>query len=219
MSSAPRLISHARLISTRRARHTRSALASAGLTPYPTATPPSTSSSTGRRCTSPVRATTTRYIYLLILSSITTPLTRPLCSQNWGAQPANVTVKSWYWGHARAGPYSIVWFTAIAPDGSLHTSSYLSSTGHVLASSCEPSSLTVTPVTNPGESQPDGLPDGFDLAVAVPGQGTLQVQVKNAARTQLLPGIAGRWIGSVSASFGNGTQWTGVAFYEQFQFQ
>ena len=133
-----------------------------------------------------------------------------------------MTAKGWYWGHARAGPYSLVWFTAIDNDGKLHTSAYASSGGKVITATCTPNTLKVEPFNNPGGvgsiDQPEGLPDGFDVAVQIPGKGTLSMKVSNKAITQWLPGIAGRWMGEVKAGFKGKTQWTGSAFYEAFTF-
>ncbi|KAF4624892.1 hypothetical protein G7Y89_g13276 [Cudoniella acicularis] len=41
--------------------------------------------------------------------------------KNWSNQPFTQNVASWYWGHGRLGPYSLVWFDTIAPNGSEYT--------------------------------------------------------------------------------------------------
>ncbi|KAI5860319.1 hypothetical protein GGS23DRAFT_607044 [Durotheca rogersii] len=39
---------------------------------------------------------------------------------NWGSAPFVDTVASWYWGHRRLGPYSLVWFDATDTSGTEH---------------------------------------------------------------------------------------------------
>ena len=34
--------------------------------------------------------------------------------KNWGDIPFAEAVQSWYWGHAQLGPYTLVWFDALA---------------------------------------------------------------------------------------------------------
>ena len=101
-------------------------------------------------------------------------------------------------------------------------SAFASSGGKVITATCTPNTLKVEPFNNPGGvgsiDQPEGLPDGFDVAVQIPGKGTLSMKVSNKAITQWLPGIAGRWMGEVKAGFKGKTQWTGSAFYEAFTF-
>jgi hypothetical protein len=92
--------------------------------------------------------------------------------QNWSDRPFMESVQSWYWGHGRLGPYSIVWFSYIAlndPTNETYVSSYVAKNGDVLVSSCTSSILTVRPF---GSSNTTGsrypphagdIPDGYHL--------------------------------------------------------
>lgn len=139
--------------------------------------------------------------------------------QNWGCKPVNVTMKSWYWGHARVGPYSVVWFTVVAPDGSEYLSSYASSYGKVITSQC--GGITVRPTGTNATYPPtpeSAPPTGFRVEQEIDGKGTLVLEATNERIITLVENTAYRWIGSVSAGFGNETQWQGVGLYEQFAF-
>ncbi|KAJ3551129.1 hypothetical protein NM688_g4909 [Phlebia brevispora] len=139
--------------------------------------------------------------------------------KNWGCKPTNVTVKSWYWGHARVGPYSIVWFTVIAPDGSEYVSNYAAKGGEVVTASC--GGLTVRPTGANATYPPtptSPAPEGFHIEQDIEGEGTLVVDVQNIRLITYVPDTAYRWFGNVTGGFGNGTQWTGAALYEAFAF-
>ncbi|KAJ5787856.1 hypothetical protein N7457_002846 [Penicillium paradoxum] len=73
--------------------------------------------------------------------------------KNWSDRPFMDSVQSWYWGHGRLGPYSIVWFSYFAlndPTNTTYVSSYVAKDGKVLVSACDPSLLTVRPVGRTG---------------------------------------------------------------------
>lgn len=82
------------------------------------------------------------------------------------------SVDSWYWGHGRLGPYSIVWFSYLAlddPTDTTYVSSYVAKDGELLVSACNSSLLTVRPVgksgTTGGRYPPrvGDMPEGFRL--------------------------------------------------------
>lgn len=81
-------------------------------------------------------------------------------------------VQSWYWGHGRVGPYSIVWFSYLAlndPTNTTYISSYVAKNGQILVSNCCPSLLSVCPWgaynTTEGRYPPrvGDVPEGFRL--------------------------------------------------------
>ena len=57
--------------------------------------------------------------------------------QNWGDQPFVDNVESWLWGHGRLGPYSIVWFDLVHPNGTQYLSAYASQSGTIVSSQCD----------------------------------------------------------------------------------
>ncbi|KAG9233752.1 hypothetical protein BJ875DRAFT_377977 [Amylocarpus encephaloides] len=68
---------------------------------------------------------------------------------NWGD-------RRWYadkvyesWGHARLGPYSIVWFSILSPGGTESVSAYVAKHNRIVTSSCAPTSLVVRPLNAP----------------------------------------------------------------------
>lgn len=97
------------------------------------------------------------------------------------------SVQSWYWGHGRLGPYSIVWFSYLAlddPTNTTYVSSYVAKDGDVLVSACDSSMLTVRPVgkvnTTGGQYPPRAgdIPDGFDLEFDLGDSSWLKVRVE-----------------------------------------
>ncbi|KAJ5965015.1 uncharacterized protein N7479_004891 [Penicillium vulpinum] len=92
--------------------------------------------------------------------------------KNWSDRPFVDSVNSWYWGHGRLGPYSIVWFSYLAvndPNNSTYVSSYVAKDGKLLVSACESSILTVRPIGTPGTTggryppREGDIPIGFRL--------------------------------------------------------
>jgi hypothetical protein len=65
--------------------------------------------------------------------------------KNWGDQPFFDSVGSWYWGHGRLGPYSVVWFDALDINGTEHSSSYVAKDGKILSAGCGDKSVLVRP--------------------------------------------------------------------------
>lgn len=65
--------------------------------------------------------------------------------KNWGDAPFVTAVSSWYWGHARVGPYSLVWLDAWDTKDTEYATGYVVKDGKVLQSSCAPGSLQVRP--------------------------------------------------------------------------
>ena len=113
----------------------------------------------------------------------------------------------------------VVWFDVVSPDGSEHVSSYVARDGQILTASC--SGITVRP-TGANSTWPpmhgSGTPGGFHISANVEGEGALEIDVTHKTLIAADPGTLYRWVGSVSGGFGNDTQWSGPALYEQFTF-
>jgi hypothetical protein len=107
----------------------------------------------------------------------------------------------------------------MSPDGTEQTSSYVTLGGRILTASCGGIIVRPTGANNvfPPVSGNDA-PGGFHISVNVEGQGTLEVDVTHKVVLTTDPGTVYRWTGSLSGGFGNGTNWTGPALYEQFTF-
>ncbi|KAJ5207534.1 Hydroxyneurosporene synthase [Penicillium cf. griseofulvum] len=109
-------------------------------------------------------------------------------AQNWSDRPFIDSVQSWYWGHGRLGPYSIVWFSYLAINDTTNTtyvSSYVAKDGEMLVSACDPSVLTVRPVgrgtTGRYPPRARDIPEGFIMEFDLGEAGQLNVNV--SART------------------------------------
>lgn len=145
--------------------------------------------------------------------SLVTPQT-----ENWGSQPFTSVVGSWYWGHGRLGPYSIVWFDALSPDGIESVSAYVTLHGRVVASSC--TGIKVRPLGNAtyppkaGDAPPAGFGLEIDLGLSQGGllvvNATNEVHVVNTTTYH-------RWSGRLSGGFQGQEQLSGNALYEEFQ--
>ncbi|KAJ6124497.1 hypothetical protein N7471_011814 [Penicillium samsonianum] len=111
--------------------------------------------------------------------------------KNWSDRTFTDSVHSWYWGHGRLGPYSIVWFSYLAiddPTNAAYVSSYVAKDGELLISACDPDILTVRPIGSPrttgGRYPPrmGDLPEGFRLEYDL-GESNGQLKVNVSVRT------------------------------------
>lgn len=65
--------------------------------------------------------------------------------KNWGDAPFSSAVKTWYWGHALMGPYTLVFFDGIGTDGKEYVSGYVAKDDVIQASTCLASQHSVRP--------------------------------------------------------------------------
>ncbi|KAL6823680.1 hypothetical protein V8C40DRAFT_248574 [Trichoderma camerunense] len=130
--------------------------------------------------------------------------------KNWGNVPMGSTFRSWYWGHGRAGPYSVVWFDFLAVDGTEYKSSYVARDGKILNAACE--GIKVRPFGANSTYPPTtttGSPSGFNIELLVGHENT---QAKATVTHEFLnvPGAIQRWIGSFEI-----LGFEGTALFEQ----
>ncbi|KAJ7268398.1 hypothetical protein C8J57DRAFT_1325054 [Mycena rebaudengoi] len=123
--------------------------------------------------------------------------------KNWSDQLFAANVDSWYWGHGRVGPYSVVWFDFLGPDGLEYVSAYAAKAGKIVIASCDAGSIRVRPVGRNTAYPPtisSERPDGYHITLDLPGDGVLEMDV------------------AVSADTREGTKSlaAGVALFEQF---
>ncbi|KAF7317759.1 hypothetical protein MKEN_00863700 [Mycena kentingensis (nom. inval.)] len=143
--------------------------------------------------------------------------------KNWSDIPFGATFQSWYWGHGRFGPYSIVWFDLLDNDGKEHFSVYLAELEHktrkLRVASCTAGSVKVRPQPNvypPHLTTPD--PTGYNIAVKDHdyGAGSIDIQA-----TVLLPLVGAnpaytRSFAKLTAEV-EGKTYEGTAVLEQFK--
>jgi hypothetical protein len=137
---------------------------------------------------------------------------------SWGVQPFAANVNSWYWGHGRLGPYSLVWFDIIGADGNEYVSGYASLDGEVIASSC--SGIKVRPTGVNSQYPPvigSGSPGGFYIELDIADGNVLEVNVTTAL-VVVDAGSYSRFTGSLSGGVKGSTIYQGVALYEEFAF-
>lgn len=124
----------------------------------------------------------------------------------------------WYWGHGRLGPYSIVWFDALVPDGTESLSAHVSLNDRILVSSC--TGIKVRPLGNAtyppktGDPPPDRFSIEIDLG---PSQGGLLVVIAtNEAQLLSIPRYH-QFSGKLSGGLKGQKQLSGTALYDEFQ--
>ena len=139
--------------------------------------------------------------------------------KNWGDSPFSHNLDSWYWGHARFGCYSIVFFDTLDRSQKEGVSVYLAKNDEIIVSQC--SGLTVRPFGD-GASYPpkvqDPEPKGLSLVMDTP-EGMINATL-TVAQTILgkYPSPYYRWAGSIEGTIGGQEMESGVAFFEQFAF-
>ncbi|KFY46509.1 hypothetical protein V495_02405 [Pseudogymnoascus sp. VKM F-4514 (FW-929)] len=101
--------------------------------------------------------------------------------KNWGDKPFTTHVSSWYWGHGRLGPYSIVWFDVLGKDGTEYFSSYAAKDGKIIVAACGPGTIKVRPTGKNSQYPPkitSGNPEGLHIDLDLGAEGILRVDVK-----------------------------------------
>lgn len=138
--------------------------------------------------------------------------------QNWGDVPFNDAVSSWYWGHGRVGPYSIVWFDGISINGTEITSGYVSENGRILGLTCGTNNVQVRPInaTYPPDLGSD--PQGFTISIDVEDRGVFAATVMTEHVLLAEEGAYMRWSGSISGGFRSEQIHSGSSLFEQFTF-
>lgn len=64
---------------------------------------------------------------------------------NWGDLPFPELLQFWYWGHARFGPFTVIWFSGADASGEQHQSVYVAQEGEIVLLECECATVEVTP--------------------------------------------------------------------------
>ncbi|KAJ5035031.1 uncharacterized protein L3040_008293 [Drepanopeziza brunnea f. sp. 'multigermtubi'] len=138
--------------------------------------------------------------------------------QNWGDAPFPTTVASWYWGHARLGPYALVWFSYLPRAGPERVSSYIAhDDGTVLAAGCTADAVRVRPTGQYPPTQRSGYPSGFRVDFRLADGRTVKVTVRAESLIADAGAVYGRWMGGVEGRLDGGRLITrGKALFEQY---
>jgi hypothetical protein len=137
----------------------------------------------------------------------------------WGNSPFVDHVQTWYWGHGRLGPYSVVWYDMRTIDGAEIVSSYVTHKGRVISAGCQDGGVKVRPYgggctypPQPRLSDPAGFTADFDLG----SDGFLRANVTITLSVHNLPTYV-RYIGTISGGIEGGEQYSGKALFEQLR--
>ena len=138
--------------------------------------------------------------------------------KNWGDVPFLEALESWYWGHARLGEYSLVWFDAISSNGQEYVSGYVAHGNEILEGSCTASALKVRPYGANSDFPPhasSGAPTGFTLDFDLGARGKVEANITSALGLIDL-GAYERYLGYVTGMVG-AEKLTGKGLWEQFK--
>jgi hypothetical protein len=128
-------------------------------------------------------------------------------------------VRTWYWGHGRLGPYSIVWFDTLDQDGKEYYSSWITRNGKVVSQSCKDKSVVVRPWGGNTEYPPEpnaAPPAGFTLRYDLGNGKFFSANFTREVDGQTID-IYKRFSGSLTGGLEGGEQFKGRALGEQFQ--
>ncbi|CAL3970931.1 unnamed protein product [Diplocarpon coronariae] len=86
--------------------------------------------------------------------------------KNWSDKPFHKSVASWYWDHARLGPYFLVWISHLPIGGTEKVRSYIVLDNEILAAQCSTNLVIVRP-TGPNAQYPPPLSSRTPLSFQV----------------------------------------------------
>jgi len=134
---------------------------------------------------------------------------------NWGDRSWTQDLGNWYWGHARLGPLSLVWFDMSDSTGVEHQLGYVAENGVAIANSCGGMAVRPTGANDAYPPIPGLLPTGFQIIYNMGNAGVLEVNITNHEAIVNYPGLYTRWVGSVSGGIQGQTTYTGIGLYEE----
>ncbi|KAH7029834.1 uncharacterized protein B0I36DRAFT_245904 [Microdochium trichocladiopsis] len=138
--------------------------------------------------------------------------------KNWAVNGFNESLGSWYWGHARAGPYSLVWIDALTQENEAHVSGYAVRDGQILSTRCD-SNVQVRPVGQNITHPPfpgSPTPDTYHLEMTLNDGTILSADLLPAVQSGGI-GMYARWVGNITATVGDEVH-EGLVSYEYFNF-
>jgi hypothetical protein len=131
---------------------------------------------------------------------------------NWGDIPFPETIRTWYWGHAHVGEWSLVFFNGIAADGKRFADAYVAQEGRVIVIHCGPDSVEVKDVT---AIRGAALPV-LEVRYPLPYGKMLAVEVTAVSVNVFVEGLYERFVTSVTGGVVDGKNSTGVGMFEHF---
>ncbi|KAF5013051.1 hypothetical protein FDECE_878 [Fusarium decemcellulare] len=131
--------------------------------------------------------------------------------KNWGVIPFSHVVRSWNWGHARMGPYSIVWLYSTDRRATTYLSGYVAYQGQVIFSQCNGAIEIRASNRDSGMSITSNaaFPDALTLRIDLGGShGVLEADLYPTQITLDTPTFT-RWVGNITG-FAVGSSWQGI---------
>ncbi|KAJ3543380.1 hypothetical protein NM208_g3607 [Fusarium decemcellulare] len=128
-----------------------------------------------------------------------------------GVTPFSDVVGSWNWGHARMGPYSIVWLHSTDRGATTYSSGYVAYQGQVVFAQCDGAIeiRTSNEDTDRSIANNSAFPDVFSLRIDLGGShGVLEADLYPTQITLDTPTFT-RWVGNVTGSAGE-SSWQGI---------
>jgi hypothetical protein len=137
--------------------------------------------------------------------------------QNWAVSPYNEVLGTWYWGHARLGPYSISWIDALTHDMESFTSAYIALDGEILAADCGIVRVRPTGGDLTYPPTPDtGIPTSYRIEMEL-GNGDFLTADMYGSATSLAFQDYTRYVGPINGTVGDEAL-EGLASFEMFNF-
>ncbi|WWC67197.1 uncharacterized protein I206_101104 [Kwoniella pini CBS 10737] len=141
--------------------------------------------------------------------------------KNWGPVSFPSYVNYWYWGHGRAGDYSLVWSRIVDKDNITISSAWLTEGGKIIHSTCvHDDSIQVIPFGNnitipPNRPNNTNNIDGFDININTGERGKYQFKFDSNQWTNGNQGNYARWIGNFKGGKVGDEPGIGVGITEQ----
>ncbi|KAK7055843.1 hypothetical protein R3P38DRAFT_1369637 [Favolaschia claudopus] len=150
--------------------------------------------------------------------------------KNWSDQPFTTHVASWYWGHGRLGPFTLVWFDMLDLNGVEHVSAYLAKDNQIVTASCASQSISVRPTgANNASFYPPVLstpnPTGYHISLDLGNKTRMEVDVNvlvnlnefNPAYARVVGNMSARVVVPPGARGKTQADLQGMALFEQFK--
>jgi hypothetical protein len=144
----------------------------------------------------------------------------------FGPLPIDQVVRSWYAGHARLGPYSLVWIDAVLAGGAEQTTVYVGRGDAVLVAACGPATAAVARVRPWGRAPGSAFPPPD--AASPPGGFVLEAETRAGrfvanmtVRSVITQGgtLFERFLGPIVGGIEGQETVKGAAYFEQFVLQ
>jgi len=140
---------------------------------------------------------------------------------NWSNRPIFESIDSWYWGHAKMGPYTLAWFDGIDFSGKEHVNGFVSVDGDehgAIMLSCKVGDVIVRPQGQGAQYPPDSQHADFtSLHIELQTEdGLLVADVVPMGDNLIVPGLYQLNFGSIKGGLEGGEVYEGIAEFEEF---